>query len=321
MDQYYSIEDLDEKGIELGRRFRPDPVDLSRLEGFLRGSIQNLSDDTSYVHLATKVAYELLGESVEGFLANLRENQSSYLPLLAPGSQSCVRIPAGTADLLYAADIRNELAALISRVENYLCVQAAGYACAHGEPAHIRFVNDPDCLEDAFWNGVERFIADVARPALHLLRLPQSELHECISNARYNVLAGLPLFRGESKLSSWIHRITWNACLTRRAQLRRGANRIIQSLDLRLIESLTASQELEAGDGDAREKVNNMMAVANVSVRGRKVLMEVLGEGRRSKEVGAEMGLADGSIRSIVHRELTKIREANGVVAGKKMAL
>src|SRR5213596_4045917 len=82
--------------------------------------------------------------------------------------------------------------------------------------------NDPDACNEL----LSKYNRKIFKTAYRILG-EESSAEDALQETLLNVYRGLPRFRGDSKISTWISRITVNVCL---GMLRRGKNR--QFVDL-----------------------------------------------------------------------------------------
>src|SRR5438093_8804990 len=82
--------------------------------------------------------------------------------------------------------------------------------------------NDPDACNEL----LSKYNRKIFKTAYRILG-EESSAEDALQETLLNVYRGLPRFRGEAKISTWISRITVNVCL---GMLRKGKNR--QFVDL-----------------------------------------------------------------------------------------
>ena len=83
--------------------------------------------------------------------------------------------------------------------------------------------NDPDAYSELF----SRYNRRIFNTAYRILG-EESSAEDALQETLLNVYRGLPSFRGDSKISTWISRITINVCL---GMLRRRKNRLFVDLE------------------------------------------------------------------------------------------
>ncbi len=84
-------------------------------------------------------------------------------------------------------------------------------------------MNDPEAYGELF----SRYNRRIFNTAYRILG-EESSAEDALQETLLNVYRGLPNFRGESKVSTWISRITINVCL---GMLRKGKNRLFVDLE------------------------------------------------------------------------------------------
>ena len=119
----------------------------------------------------------------------------------------------------------------------------------------------------------------------------------------------LSTFRGESALSTWLHRLTVNLVLTERRATRRREQRVLA------VESPAAFERPGAGSpkGQVGESVDLGMdldqAIARLPDGAREVLVLHDIEGYTHEEIGAACGIAEGTSKAQLFRARRLLRE------------
>src|SRR5581483_5458060 len=146
---------------------------------------------------------------------------------------------------------------------------------------------------------------------------PSEEAYDLVQETFLNAYRGLPAFRGEAQLSTWLYRIAVRAC-ARMHRGQRGDRRQDLSLDALLpdgagpwqrylpVERRTPEKALE--NKQLREALNKALDALPKPYRVVLVLRDM--EGLRAKEVGAIMGLSERAVKSRLHRARLFIRKA-----------
>jgi RNA polymerase sigma-70 factor (ECF subfamily) len=92
--------------------------------------------------------------------------------------------------------------------------------------------NDPDAYSEFF----SRYNRRIFNTAYRILG-EEASAEDALQETLLNVYRGLSSFRGDSKISTWISRITINVCL---GMLRKGRNRVLVDLEDDLARELPA---------------------------------------------------------------------------------
>jgi RNA polymerase sigma-70 factor (ECF subfamily) len=129
------------------------------------------------------------------------------------------------------------------------------------------------------------------------------------------IFRGLPKFRGDAALSTWIYRLAVNAALSHRS--RRAAARLP-------IEEAQAEQggeplttEAPRGDAVLRSRLERALVRLPTGYRTVIVLHDV--EGLEHEEIASILGCHVGTSKSQLHKARGKLREilaADGITAG-----
>ncbi len=142
------------------------------------------------------------------------------------------------------------------------------------------------------------------------------EAEEVAQEAFIRIFRGLPKFRGDAALSTWIHRLAVNAALSHRSR------RATASTDERLgdhpIETATGETHVEPSSGDAvlRARLERALHRLPAGYRTAIVLHDI--EGLEHEEVASILGCHVGTSKSQLHKARAKLREmlaAEGITA------
>jgi RNA polymerase sigma-70 factor (ECF subfamily) len=127
------------------------------------------------------------------------------------------------------------------------------------------------------------------------------EARELVQDTFVHAWEALPRFRGESSLTTWLHRIAVNAMLERRRRDRRRSARVTLMEDEDDGESAPMAGGFVA-PADVATAIDLERAIAALppGVRRAFVLHEV--EGYTHEEVAGMTGLATGTLRAQLHR-------------------
>jgi RNA polymerase sigma-70 factor (ECF subfamily) len=127
------------------------------------------------------------------------------------------------------------------------------------------------------------------------------EARELVQDTFVHAWEALPRFRGESSLTTWLHRIAVNALLERRRRDKRRSARVALVDDEDDAESASLANGFVA-PADVATAIDLERAIAALppGVRRAFVLHEV--EGYTHEEVAGMTGLATGTLRAQLHR-------------------
>lgn len=117
----------------------------------------------------------------------------------------------------------------------------------------------------------------------------------------------LPLFRGESAFSTWLHRVAVNVALNDRKVQGRERARVVEPDD--------HEQDAGAAAGSVpaepvAERLDLEAAIAQLPPGARKVFVLHDVEGFTHEEIAEEMGVTPGGTKSQLHRARMLLREA-----------
>ena len=127
------------------------------------------------------------------------------------------------------------------------------------------------------------------------------EARELVQDTFVHAWEALPRFRGESSLTTWLHRIAVNALLERRRRDRRRTSRVSLAEDDDEVEGASLSGgSVPPTDVATAIDLERAIAALPPGVRRAFVLHEI--EGYSHEEVAGMTGLATGTLRAQLHR-------------------
>jgi len=142
--------------------------------------------------------------------------------------------------------------------------------------------------------------------ALALRIVGAGDAEEVAQEAFIRVFRGLPKFRGDAALGTWIYRLAVNAALSHRSR-RLGAPVVVAEHEdgIRANGALTAP--LAPSDAALRRQLERALALLPVGYRTVIVLHDV--EGLEHEEVAAILGCHVGTSKSQLHKARARLRE------------
>ena len=153
----------------------------------------------------------------------------------------------------------------------------------------------------AFEALVRAYQADVWSIARHVTR-NETLADDVTQEAFLRVHRFLPRFQGQSKFSTWLFSIARNCALD---ELRRGARRH------RLGQAAGAEPRPPAGEVGTRVEVREALAALPLDLREPIVLVDLLG--LKYSEAAAVMEVAEGTVKSRVHRARKAVAASLGI--------
>ncbi|MEN6479861.1 MAG: sigma-70 family RNA polymerase sigma factor [Anaerolineales bacterium] len=150
---------------------------------------------------------------------------------------------------------------------------------------------------EAFAEIVRATQAQLYNLAYQIVRNPQ-EAEDLVQVAYLRAWRALPSFRGEARLSTWLYRITTNACLNRRRQL----GRVTEIDEAVLAETPDTGPSPEAHTMAQLAKTELWRKVAELPERYRAVLTLFYQAQLSYEDVAATLALPLGTVKAQLNR-------------------
>ena len=131
-------------------------------------------------------------------------------------------------------------------------------------------------------------------------------MDDVLQEAYVKAFRALPRFRGDSRLGTWLYRITYNACLD---ELRRSRKNEELPLEAELPSRAVDPGDLVAGRGD----LSRALAVLPSEERAAVLLVDA--QGFDYREGARILGIPDGTLASRLNRARASLRTALGNAA------
>ena len=152
--------------------------------------------------------------------------------------------------------------------------------------------------------------------ALALRIVGPMEAEEVTQEAFIRIFRGLPKFRGDAALGTWIYRLAVNAALSHRTRRPAPGSGAAAGAEDELPEAEASRAEAPSGDAVLRSRLLRALWRLPVGYRTVVVLHDV--EGLEHEEVAAVLGCHVGTSKSQLHKARTKLREllaADGITS------
>jgi RNA polymerase sigma-70 factor (ECF subfamily) len=163
----------------------------------------------------------------------------------------------------------------------------------------IRQRLDAQEFRTAFELLLERFRDKVFRLTFSLLR-DETQAEDMTQDVFIKIWKGLPGYKGQASLSTWIYTITRNACLT---ELKKRAARPTVSLqDSQLEEVVDALPAMQTSDPQSGMEMDVQVMLAQLPEKYRRVITLFYLEQKAYEEVAAMLGLPLGTVKTNLFR-------------------
>lgn len=151
--------------------------------------------------------------------------------------------------------------------------------------------------EAAFQVLYERYSRKIYLTAYRILR-DEDLARDAMQESLINVYRAIGTFRGESKLSTWISRITVNVCLEMIRRNKKHQNRVEEDIseNWTLPDSTALDPLKRAEQRELSRKVHS--AMARIGKKHRQVVAMHDLEGFTIKEIAEGLNVAEGTIKS-----------------------
>ena len=145
------------------------------------------------------------------------------------------------------------------------------------------------------------------------------DAEEVAQEAFIRIFRGLPKFRGDAALSTWIYRLAVNAALSHRTR-RAGARLLTQEpqLDSQIDKTIEAQPAAEPVQGDAVLRARLERALVQLPTGYRTVIVLHDVEGLEHEEIASILRCHVGTSKSQLHKARARLREilaADGITA------
>lgn len=157
--------------------------------------------------------------------------------------------------------------------------------------------------EGAFQELVNRY-KDLVFALIGRTTIDRSKAEDLAQEVFLRVHRGLPYFRGEARLSTWIYRIVVNVCV----QEKQGRTPAIESLDDDRTEAREAAAARDSTFSDLELRDRLEKAIARLPANHRLLIAAHYLEGVRYEDLAEAMNLPIGTVKTHLHRAKRRLR-------------
>jgi RNA polymerase sigma-70 factor, ECF subfamily len=136
---------------------------------------------------------------------------------------------------------------------------------------------------------------------------PGEDAEDAMQDVFMAVFRKLESFRGESSLSTWLYRLAMNVCLDRLRSRGSRERKVTDAFDVDDAEHVTAPAP-PTGRLSPGAQIDLERAIASLPDAARAAFLLHDVEGFDHREVGAILGIAEGTSKSQVHKARLRIR-------------
>ena len=164
--------------------------------------------------------------------------------------------------------------------------------CRSGSEAAFRELVDQN--KDLVFGMISRTISD------------RSRVEDLAQDVFLRVHRGLPYFRGDARLSTWICRIVLNVCVDSRSRAPRGVSLDEVPTSGRVAAAI-ASVDRSFSDLELRDRIAK--ALLQLSERSRQLISLHYFAGRGYEQIAEMLSLPLGTVKTQLHRAKRQLRE------------
>src|SRR2546423_6195023 len=155
---------------------------------------------------------------------------------------------------------------------------------------------DEGALQELVDRYKDRVFALIARTVQD-----RSRAEDLAQDVFLRIHRGLPYFRGEARLSTWIYRIVANVCVQEHGRPRR-----LESLDEARTEARTGGADRQFGDLELRDRLEK--AISRLTPNYRLLIAAHYLEGVQYDELAEALQLPLGTVKTQLHRAKQQLR-------------
>ena len=166
----------------------------------------------------------------------------------------------------------------------------------------VRRCRDGD--EQAFASLVDQF-KHLVYGLIGRTVLDRSRIDDLAQEVFIRIYRGLPYFRGDSRLSTWIYRIAFNVCLQEHQQ--RAALSLDEAAELGVRRAEPAARDRAFTDLEIRDRLDK--ALARLSPGARFLIAGHYLQDVRYEDLAEALNMPLGTVKTQLHRAKKRLRE------------
>jgi RNA polymerase sigma-70 factor, ECF subfamily len=174
---------------------------------------------------------------------------------------------------------------------------------AAGERALVERCRSGD--EGAFQELVDRY-KDLVFALIVRTIQDRSQAEDLAQEVFLRVHRGLPYFRGEARLSTWIYRIVANVCLQDRSRAKPTVSLDAMDVDGRRTVALPSTKDRQFGDLELRDRLEK--AIARLPANYRLLVAAHYLRGVQYEDLAEALELPLGTVKTQLHRAKQQLR-------------
>src|SRR5258705_9161998 len=159
--------------------------------------------------------------------------------------------------------------------------------------------------EGAFQELVDRY-KDLVFALIARTVQDRSRAEDLAQDVFLRVHRGLPYFRGEAHLSTWIYRIVANVCVQDRVQDHRGAPALSLDDERTRTRATRAASDRQFGDLELRDRLEK--AIARLPANYRLLVAAHYLNGMQYEDLAEALALPLGTVKTQLHRAKQQLR-------------
>ncbi len=162
-------------------------------------------------------------------------------------------------------------------------------------------------LDETFSTIIEGYSRQAYHVALGILRKPE-DAEDAVQEAFLSAYRAFRAFKGQSKVSTWLHRIVVNACLMKLRKDKRHSEHLTETgYDDLVVRDWTSDPDAMTLNGELRGIIDEGLGLLSSDVRSAVVLRDM--QELSNEEAAEALNLSVSALKSRLHRGRVLLRK------------